>query len=121
MITYSGDITIANIADPENEIPVLENQASKVVKDAPPLPPVEVPEETRNNIVESDTTLEFEDIQFEEENLQKDEPAPIEEEATEAEEQISEEVEDITETGAGSGGSSSGGTDKEIEITVENP
>ena len=116
-LTIFGKVTIASIEEPDLEIEVGENQASRVVEDEPPAPPVLVPPVLRDKVITSDTTAEFGEIRFETEEVpsgetKKDEPTPENAAVEDLAEEISE-IEDELEEGLDQ--------DKTIDFTIENP
>ncbi|MBU3915494.1 FecR domain-containing protein [bacterium] len=66
ILTLSGVLTVANLAKPDMTIEIGANQASKVNKKALPTPPIEVPKDVQERIIEEDTEAEWKGVEFKE-------------------------------------------------------
>ena len=66
LLTVSGIVTMANINAPEVEVEVAQNQATRIVANQKPAPPVEVTPEVKEAIIKSDTTESFQKIEIKE-------------------------------------------------------
>ena len=67
LLTLSGIVTMAPLSMPDVEIEVLVNEASSVERDTPPTEPVVVTPEVMKEIVNSDSSNAFENVEFGEE------------------------------------------------------
>ena len=93
LLTLSGIVTLANIEIPDVVVTVRGNQASVVVEESPPAPPVDITPEEQQEIIPEEGTEGFEDVPFEI-------PPPVEEEPAASEEQPAEEAEGEEEQAA---------------------
>ncbi|MBU2515866.1 hypothetical protein KJ966_31485 [bacterium] len=125
LLTLSGIIGFASIDQPELEVNVTQNQASKTVKGAAPTPPVEVPQDVVDEISTQETDETWEGVEFGDipsaEDLEEEEDV---ETLPEIEELVPEDIESArdtvsevqtttdTDTGTGTG------TDTNDEITI---
>lgn len=64
VLTVEGIVSIANIATPDVEVDITENQVSQVKQDLAPTAPVNVPPEVQNNILTIDSPEAFNQVQF---------------------------------------------------------
>jgi len=114
VLTVDGVVGVANQADPDVEVEVGENQASKTTGDEPPTPATDVPEDAVEDITNEDEAEEWEEVEFEETAEPSDQETEAEEpevdESLEAVEEAQEQTEEATDTvqeTTGSGGSTS--------------
>lgn len=66
LLTVSGVVTMANLNAPEVEVEVSKNQATQVVADKKPTPPVEVTPEIKEAIIKSDSAETFQKVEVKE-------------------------------------------------------
>lgn len=66
VLTVDGVVAVANQADPDVEVEVGQNQASKTSGDAPPTPATDVSEETVEDIIAKDMAEEWDNVDFKE-------------------------------------------------------
>jgi hypothetical protein len=101
VLTVDGVVAVANQADPDVEVEVGKNQASKTSGDAPPTPATDVPEDAVEDITNQDEAEEWEEVPFpEEEEVDAEEGAQPDEETDSlaAAEEAQEQVDEATET-----------------------
>ena len=101
VLTVDGVVAVANQADPDVEVEVGQNQASKTSGDAPPTQATDVPEDAVDDITDKDEAGEWEEVEFPETPEATSEEADEPEEETEslaAVDEVQEDVDKATET-----------------------
>ena len=126
LLTIDGTVGLANITDPEVEVDVTQNQASKAVKGETPTPPVDVPPDVVESIVAADTGEAWEGVDFgepeaqDETTMEEQTETGMEEAIPPLEDLIPEDIDEIRDTvsevQSGAGTASTEGT---ITITIE--
>ena len=92
LTAVSGVVGVFNNKSPDLEITVTANQATTVVGDSPPAPPVDVDPETQQDIIIEDGNEAIEDLPFQV-------PPPLEPEQTKEQTEAEEEEEESVPAG----------------------